>query len=334
MPILATAERVVKCPTGHCPGWITVVDDRPQTAPCRYCRVTVNTLSFILENTPGSVSLSPAVHAAVNDLLLTTAGVTRGNVYLRPMERTVLALLPSTRGVIIEYNPIIARQAGPAAVVALMLHHLLHLDGHRDDKPTAMALRPGARDREALQPAANGLLTLTDHAWIAARIDAIDPSLTAAKRAWGLDLVEMLTGNESVFPPYMADRNRRWVMEQFDAPDSNGADVAAALEERLAALSARFFTNQREDLRRSLVAIQLADLALRDPARVESYTAALAATGLPALDTAIPLGHSLAAELQAARAATPTLTGPAYRAALEADLKTLGFQTAFEVRNV
>ena len=52
MPVLATAERVVKCPTSRCPGWITVDDDRPQTVPCRYCRVTVNTLTFLLESIP------------------------------------------------------------------------------------------------------------------------------------------------------------------------------------------------------------------------------------------------------------------------------------------
>jgi hypothetical protein len=337
MPVLASAERVVKCPTGHCPGWLTVRDDRPQTAPCRYCRVTVNTLTFVLDNTPGqegTAALPPAVHEAINDLLLATAGRTGGNVYIRPMERSIVGLVPSVRGLIVEYNPIIARYAGPEAAVALMLHHLLHIELHpRDEKPFSLGLRAGMRDREALQPAANALLSLTDHAWIAARIDEIDSRLTRAKQDWALDVAEMLTGGESVFPPYMADRDRRWLMSQFDQTDSTAEAVSAALRARLAALSARFFTHQREDLRRALIAVQFADLGLRDPGQVAPYAEALHATSLPDVEAGAETGAQLAAELQQARAAHPHYTPAAYKAALEAGLRTLGFQSAFEVRN-
>src|SRR6187455_1431212 len=105
MPVLTATERVVKCPTGHCPGWITVDDDRPQTVPCRYCRVTVNTLSYLLQGAPETgTSLAPAVHEAFNSLMLHVAGMTGGNVYLRPIDRTLVSLVPSSRGVAVEYN--------------------------------------------------------------------------------------------------------------------------------------------------------------------------------------------------------------------------------------
>ena len=71
--MLATTERVVKCPTGHCPGWITVDDSRPQTLPCRYCRVTVNTLAYLLDSTADSAEgatestrVPPRVHEATS----------------------------------------------------------------------------------------------------------------------------------------------------------------------------------------------------------------------------------------------------------------------------
>ncbi|HMA34912.1 MAG TPA: hypothetical protein VKY74_10580 [Chloroflexia bacterium] len=339
MPLLATAERVVKCPTGHCPGWITVDDDRPQTVPCRYCRVTVNTLRYLLEGIPDSGTaashLTPAVHAAFNSLLLAAAGMTGGNVYLRPIDRTVVSLVPSTRGVIVEYNPVIARQAGPAAVVTLLFHYLLHIDLHpRQERPLGLLLRPGARDKEPFQPAVNYLLHLADHAWIMARIAAVDAHLLPAAQAWGLDLAGMLTGNETFFPPYMAERNRRWIMEQFDAPTATPAGVAGALVTRLAALSARFFAGQREDLRRTLVAIQLADLGLRDPDRGPAYQAALIAAGLPGVDAAAHTATRLLADVVAVRDQAPAFEAIAFRQALDAALKALGLHTAFEIQTL
>src|SRR4051812_34567186 len=151
MPVLATAERVVKCPTSHCPGWITVDDDRPQTVPCRYCRVTVNTLTYLLEGVPdapddaGAAGRLPhAVHEAFNGLLMQVAGMTRGNVYLRPSERVLVGLVPGTRGLIVEYNLALARQTGAAAMVALILHSLLHLAIHpREERPLGLTLRAG-----------------------------------------------------------------------------------------------------------------------------------------------------------------------------------------------
>src|SRR5689334_2008962 len=194
MPALATAERVVKCPTSHCPGWITVDDDRPQTVPCPYCRVTVNTLAYLLEGIPeapadaaAATRLPHAVHEALNSLLLKVAGMTGGNVYLRPSDRVLVGLVPGSRGVIVEYNLALARQAGAAAMVALILHSLLHLDLHpRDERPLGLTLRAGARDKEPFQSAVNYLLILADHPWIAARTAAVDPALPRAERTWGL----------------------------------------------------------------------------------------------------------------------------------------------------
>ena len=337
MPLLATAERVVKCPTGHCPGWITVDDERPQTPPCRYCRVTVNTLSFLLESaseTGAAPQMPAAVHETFNGLLLKLAGMTGGNVYLRPIDRTIVSLVPSTRGVIIEYNPMIARHAGPAAVVALILHHLLHIEQHpRHEKPLGMVLRAGARDKEAMQPVANYVLTLVDHAWITPRIDAIDPALGEAARTWGLDVAALLTGNETFFPPYMAERNRRWISDQF-AGAADSAALGEALVTRLASLSARFFAGQRDDLRRNLLAVQLADLGVRDPARQAPYAAALEAAGVPNAAVAAGTAARLVLEIDEVRADSPTYDPIAYRRGLEAALKALGLQTVFEVQTL
>lgn len=338
MPLLATAERVVKCPTGHCPGWITVDDERPQTPPCRYCRVTVNTLSFLLESTSETAAapqMPAAVHETFNGLLLKLAGQTGGNVYLRPIDRTIVSLVPSTRGVIIEYNPVIARLAGPAAIVALILHHLLHIEQHpRQEKPLGMLLRAGTRDKEAMQPVANYLLTLVDHAWITPRVDAVDPALGETARAWGLDVAALLTGNETFFPPYMAERNRRWISDQFAEAGADSAAVGETLVARLASLSARFFAGQRDDLRRNLLAVQLADLGLRDPARQAPYAAALEAAGVPNVAVAAGTATRLVTDIAEVRADSASYDAIAYRRGLDAALKALGLQTVFEVQTL
>ncbi|HUS14378.1 MAG TPA: hypothetical protein VM536_05085, partial [Chloroflexia bacterium] len=141
-------------------------------------------------------------------------------------------------------------------------------------------------------------------------------------------------GNETFFPPYMADRNRRWIMEQFDTSDAVPEAVAAALVERLATLSSRFFAGQREDLRRALVALQLADLGLRDPQHVAAYSAALDAAGLPGAQAAAATAQSLVSDLSAIRTSNPTFDQVAYRRALDSGLKALGFQNAFEVQTL
>src|SRR5262249_54905780 len=148
------------------------------------------------------------------------------------------------------------------------------------------------------QNAVNYLIKLVDHPWITARLAAVDSGLVAAERIWGLALIGMLTGNEGFFPAYMADRNRRWIIEQFSQADVTAESISAALLARLASLSTRFFANQREDLRRTLTALQLAELALRDPDQVAPYQAALEAQGLPGVSAAAGLATRLAADLQ------------------------------------
>ena len=342
MSPLATAERVVKCPTSHCPGWITVDDERPQTVPCRYCRLTINTLTYLLKGTPdapapdaATPALPPAVHEAFNSLLLAVAGQTGGNIYLRPAERTIVDLVPSTRGVIVEYNTALARHTGPAAVVALIFHRLLHIQMHpAQDKPLGLQLRPGARDKEPLQNAINYLLILADHPWIVAQIDAVAPDLRASEQTWGLHLAGMLTGSETFFPAYMADRDRRWIVEQFADPAVPATAITAAVLERLAALSARFFAGQREDLRRTLTALALAEVGLRDPAQQAAYAAALEARDLPGVAAAAAVATHLVADLTAARVTYPTFDAAAHRHALETGLKALGLHTAFEVQTL
>ena len=64
--------RVVKCPTPQCPGWITQDSTRHQTEPCRYCRIGVDTLRFLLSRVGAEhKALSPQVHEEFNRLMLT-----------------------------------------------------------------------------------------------------------------------------------------------------------------------------------------------------------------------------------------------------------------------
>src|SRR5688500_14852540 len=106
------APRVVKCPTPQCPGWITVDSTRHQTEPCRYCRVGVDTLRFLLSRVGAENKVLPVeVHEEFNRLMLTMAGAWGQNVYLRPSRETLVDLKAGQRGVIVEYNPALGRRA-------------------------------------------------------------------------------------------------------------------------------------------------------------------------------------------------------------------------------
>src|SRR4029078_12111602 len=95
---------VVKCPTPQCPGWITLDSTRHQTEPCRYCRVGVDTLRFLLSRVGADHKALPTeVHDEFNRLMLTMAGAWGRNVYLRPSNKTLVDLLPGSRGVTLEY---------------------------------------------------------------------------------------------------------------------------------------------------------------------------------------------------------------------------------------
>src|SRR5437588_3766176 len=87
------APRVVKCPTPQCPGWITLDSTRHQTEPCRYCRIGVDTLRFLLSRVGAENKALPAqVHDEFNRLMLAMAGAWGQNVYLRPSRATLVDL--------------------------------------------------------------------------------------------------------------------------------------------------------------------------------------------------------------------------------------------------
>jgi hypothetical protein len=144
----------------------------------------------------------------------------------------------------------------------------------------------------------------------------------------------MLTGTETFFPPYMAERNLRWISEQFMQPEAGAETITAALLGRLATLSHRFFAGQREDLRRTLTTLQLTDLGLRNPDRVPAYQAALEATGLGGVAAAATAATRLVADLQEIYDTSPTFDTTANRRVLDAALKALGLHTAFEVQTL
>ena len=76
-------------------------------------------------------------------------------------------------------------------------------------------MKPGARDKEAIAARRQLFADPGRPSWVGGQIAGIDPLLLAAQQTWGLALTGMLTGNETFFPPYMAERNRRWIAEQF-----------------------------------------------------------------------------------------------------------------------
>ena len=72
--------RVVKCPTPQCPGWITFDSTRHQTEPCRYCRIGVDTLRFLLSRVGAdNKALPPQVHDEFNRLMLNSRVFARKN---------------------------------------------------------------------------------------------------------------------------------------------------------------------------------------------------------------------------------------------------------------
>src|SRR5688572_16260043 len=162
--------RVVKCPTPQCPGWITIDNTRHQTEPCRYCRVGVDTLRFLLSRVgaePQSKAMSPQVHDWFNHLMLTMAGAWGQNVYLRPSDEGLVDLRSGQRGVIIEYNPQLgdAGEDGPMPLVGTILHKLLHYEAHLGTRPVQIVAKSGARDKEVLAPLLGYLTIVADHAW-------------------------------------------------------------------------------------------------------------------------------------------------------------------------
>lgn len=347
-PVRLQTPRVVKCPTPQCPGWITHDNTRHQTEPCRYCRIGVDTLRFLLSRVGAeNKALPPEVHDDFNRLMLSMAGAWGRNVYLRTSTKALVDLTAGARGVTIEYNPLLgsAGRDGAAPLVGIILHKLLHFEAHLGQRVPQIQVRSGSKERAGMAPLLTYLMTVADHAWVAARLRELYPMLYDAQARWGLDLVQMLAGSESMFNRYLSERNLKKLLAVLqEAGDSDEPFRASALE-RLALLTSQILTTEKEETRRIYIAIQFANIRLLNDDAFAPYQSALSATGLENVREAFPLADRLRNELGAlgsdSRAAQrsqgeerPAVTiDPArFHHALEAALRALGMANYFEVK--
>src|SRR5205085_10028213 len=208
--------------------------------PCRYCRVGVDTLRFLLSRVGAeNKALPPQVHDEFNRLMLTMAGAWGRNVYLRPSRTTLVDILAGARGVTVEYNPLLgaAGQDGAAPLVGVILHKLLHFEAHLGQRVPQLELRSGAKDKAGLSPVMSYLLTLADHAWVVARLRQLYPMLYDAQARWGLDIAQMLVGSESMFNRYLSERNLNKLVSVLQDVGDEAADLRTQVIDRLSTLT-------------------------------------------------------------------------------------------------
>ena len=340
--------RVVKCPTPQCPGWITLDSTRHQTEPCRYCRIGVDTLRFLLSRVGAdNKALPPQVHNEFNRLMLTMAGAWGQNVYLRPSTDTLVDLKSGARGVTVEYNPQLgdAGEDGAAPLVGVILHKLLHFEAHLGQKLPQLSVKSGSKEKETLGPLLSYLLTVGDHAWLIHRLKGLSQGLHEAQSRWGLDLAQMLTGSESMFNRYLSERNLNKLVALLGSAE-NATQFRTGVIEMLATLTAQILAPEKEDQRRTFLTLQLANLHLLNPDAYDGYVAALTRKETPNLRDAQSLAEKLYAELSESPIAHPQPprskdgeTAPAttvdhgqFVRAMEGALKALGMGNWFEVK--
>ena len=342
------APRVVKCPTPHCPGWITMDSTRHQTEPCRYCRVGVDTLRFLLSRVGAENKVLPAeVHEEFNRLMLTMAGAWGQNVYLRPSNETLVDLKAGQRGVVVEYNPALgaAGDDGPAPLVGIILHKLLHFEAHLGHKQVQVVVKSGSREKEGLVPLMTYLLTVTDHAWVVARLEQLNPLLHSAQSRWGLDLAQMLVGAESMFNRYLSERNLLKLTAVLQLT-REAEGFRSAVMERLAAQTVQILEREKDETRRLYLAVQLANVRLMSPDAYAPYQQVLISSGLSAVKESVPLADRLYNDLSTSPVARPpqkqtgtestsavTLDQGHFQRGVEAALKALGVGNYFEVKS-
>lgn len=340
--------RVVKCPTPQCPGWITLDSTRHQTEPCRYCRIGVDTLRFLLSRVGAdNKALAPEVHDEFNRLMLTMAGAWGQNVYIRPSTATLVDLKSGARGVTVEYNPYLgdAGSDGAAPLVGVILHKLLHFEAHLGQRGPQLVVKSGSKDKESLAPMLSYLMTVADHAWGVARLAQLNPVLHSAQSRWGLDLVTMLVGSESMFNRYLSERNLSKLLDVLQSAESADTFRASVID-RLSALTAQIMTSEKEEPRRTYLAIQLANTRLLNPDAYDSYVAALEKREIANLREAQSTAEKLYNELESSPIAHPTppkqkdgetptaitVDNAAFLRALEASVKALGLSNYFDVK--
>ncbi len=342
--------RVVKCPTPQCPGWITLDSTRHQTEPCRYCRIGVDTLRFLLSRVGAENKALPVqVHDEFNRLMLTMAGAWGRNVYLRPSRTTLVELVAGSRGVTIEYNPLLgaAGNDGSAPLVGIILHKLLHFEAHLGQRVPQLEVRSGAKEKAGLAPILSYLMTVADHAWVSSRLRQLYPMLYAAQARWGLDVAQMLVGSESMFNRYLSERNLNKLVGVLQDAGDDAESFRTQVVKRLSALTWQILEHEKEDTRRLFLAVQLANVKLLNPDVQLEYQNELTASGLENVREAAPLADRLHAELENGLSVTQTapaaksapesrealIIDPAvFHRALEGGLKALGMANYFEVK--
>ncbi len=348
-PLQLQTPRVVKCPTPQCPGWITLDSTRHQTELCRYCRISVDTLRFLLSRVGAEhKALPPQVHDEFNRLMLTMAGAWGQNVYLRPSRETLVDLKAGARGVTVEYNPLLgaAGSDGSAPLVGIILHKLLHFEAHLGQRAPQLSVRSGAREKEGMLPLLAYLTTVTDHVWVTARLEQLNPLLHSAQSRWGLNLAQMLVGSESMFNRYLSQRNLTRLVTVLQATGNAEAFIATVIE-RLSTLTAQILDREKEDTRRTYLAVQLANVRLLNPDAYAGYQNALLMGELTNAGDALPAADRLYNELSSSPLANPPVLRakegdptPAvvinpgqYHRAIEGSIKALGLANYFEVKS-
>lgn len=341
--------RVVKCPTPQCPGWITLDSTRHQTEPCRYCRIGVDTLRFLLSRVGAEhKALPPQVHDEFNRLMLAMAGSWGRNVYMRPSNEALVDLLAGARGVTVEYNPILgaAGRDGAAPLVGVILHKLLHFEAHLGQRTPQLSVRSGAKEKQGLGNLLSYVLTLADHAWVASRLRQLYPMLYDAQARWGLDLAQMLVGSESMFNRYLSERNLRKLLSVLQEAGEDADAFRTAVMERLAMLTAQILEHEKDETRKIFLAVQLANVRLLNPDAYADYQAMLTSNGLSDVREALPTAERLYTELSNTAVDNQVRTSakehgdrqtmvidPAqFHRALEAGVRALGMANYYEVK--
>jgi hypothetical protein len=246
-------------------------------------------------------------------------------------------LLPGSRGVTLEYNPLLgaAGSDGVAPLVGTILHKLLHFEAHLGERVPQISSRSGAWEKEGLMPMLNYLMTTGDHAWVTARLQELYPALYSAQARWGLDISHMLIGSESMFNRYLSERNLNKMVDRLAEVGDDANAFRAAIVERLSTLTSQILEREKEESRRIYLAVQLANTRLLNEKTYGEYVEALAATGLPGVREAVPAAEKIHDELAplAAQGKGKTVIETAnFAHSLQNAIKSLGLANYFDVK--
>ena len=255
---------------------------------------------------------------------------------------------PGVRGVTVEYNPYLgdAGEEGAAPLVGVILHKLLHFEAHLGQRAPQLAVKSGSKEKEALAPMLSYLMTVADHAWVTARLKQLNPALHEAQSRWGLDLATMLVGSESMFNRYLSERNLMKLLDVLKGTDSADTFRASVLD-RLSALTAQILAPEKEESRRTYLAVQLANTHLLNPDAYDDYLAALQKKEIANLREAQPLADKLYNEMEQSPISHPqparskdgesapkiTVDHAQFTRALEGAVKALGMANYFDVKS-